>query len=53
MGVGRARVIPTTPSTRWEMNAQGQSMEWGELFHNNWPERFARVLAPWKCLNQS
>lgn len=53
MGVGRARVIPTTPSTRWEMNAQGQSMEWGEFFHNNWPERFARVLAPWKCLNQS
>ena len=29
MGVGCARVIPTTPSTRWEMNAQGQSMEWG------------------------
>lgn len=53
MGVGCARVIPTTPSTQWEMNAQGQSMEWGEFFHNNWPERFARVLAPWKCLNQS
>lgn len=46
MGVGRARVIPTTPSTRWEMNAQGQSLDWGEFFHNNWPNRFARVLAP-------
>ena len=53
MGVGCARVIPTTPSTRWEMNAQGQSMEWGEFFHNNWPNRFTRALAPWKCLNQS
>ena len=49
MGVGRARVIPTTPSTRWEMNAQGQSMEWGEFFHHNWPNRFTRALAPWKC----
>lgn len=53
MGVGRVRVIPTTPSTRWEMNAQGQSMDWGEFFHNNWPNRFTRALAPWKCLNQT
>ena len=30
MGVDRARVIPTTPSTRWEMNAQGQNMSWEE-----------------------
>lgn len=30
MGVDRARVIPTTPSVRWEMNAQGQSMDWTE-----------------------
>ena len=30
MGVERARVIPTVPSVRWEMNAQGQCLEWEE-----------------------
>lgn len=30
MGVGRARIIPTTLSVRWEMNAQGQCLSWSE-----------------------
>ena len=40
MGVSCSRVIPTTPSTRWEMNAAGQSLEWAEYY-----EAFLEITA--------